>query len=161
MRVLVQEGEVDEFDVGADALITKWDGKNDRDEDLPAGKYRARGFMVARMKVEDLGKAATPPDASATDHIQVKLVANPLSKEAKLIVDLAVAFEDENIFVKTADGLPLFSVIESPQLARAVATKSGEKAIDIWADGGSAMEQVRVTNIDKMMAFDAGEIELK
>jgi hypothetical protein len=52
-------------------------------------------------------------------------------------------------------------VIEAPQLVRAVVTKSGEKAVDVWADGGSAIEQVRVSNIDKMMAFDAGDIELK
>lgn len=161
VRVLVQEGEVDEFDVGADALTTKWDGKNDHEEDLPAGKYHARGYMVGRMKVEDIGKAAAPPDPSATDHVQVKLVPNPLSKDAKLIVDLAVGFDEENIFFKTTDGLPLFNVIEAPQLVRAVVTKSGEKAVDVWADGGSAIEQVRVSNIDKMMAFDAGDIELK
>src|SRR5947209_7711022 len=46
VRVLVQEGEVDEFEVGADALVMKWDGKNDHDEDLPAGKYHARGYLV-------------------------------------------------------------------------------------------------------------------
>ena len=44
---------------------------------------------------------------------------------------------------------------------RTAITKSGEKAVDVWADGGAAVEQVRVSNIDKMMAFDAGEIELK
>lgn len=161
VRVLVQEGAVDEFDVGADALITKWDGKNDGEEDLPGGKYRARGYLVGRLKVEDLGKATAPPDPSATDHVQVKLVANPLAKDAKLIVDLAVAFEEENILLKTMDGLPLFTVIESPPLVRTMVTKSGEKSVDIWADGGTAIEQVRVSNIDQMMAFDCGEIELK
>ncbi|MEP6602852.1 MAG: hypothetical protein ABJB69_02780 [Spartobacteria bacterium] len=162
VRVLLQEADVEEFDVGADSLITKWDGRNDHDEDLPAGKYHARGYMVGRLKVEDLGKAATPPaDPSASDHLQVKLVSNPLAKDAKLIVDLAVGFDEENIFLKTADGLPLFNVIESPKLVRALITKNSEKAVDVWADGGTAIEQVRVSNIDKMMAFDCGEIELK
>jgi len=43
VRVLHQEAEVDEFTVGADALVTKWDGKNDDGEDLPAGQYRILG----------------------------------------------------------------------------------------------------------------------
>jgi hypothetical protein len=162
VRVLVQEGDVDEFEVGPDALIVKWDGKNDREEDLPAGKYRGRGYLVGQFKVEDLGKAETPPpDSPPIDHVQVKLVTNPLSKNARLIVDLAVGFDEENIFLKTTDGLPLFTVIQAPQLVRASITKNGEKTVDIWADGGAAVEQIRVSNIDKMMAFDCGEFELK
>jgi hypothetical protein len=162
VRVLVREGEVEEFEVGADALITKWDGKNDHEEDLPAGKYHAHGYLVGRMKVEDLGKAEAPPaDWKEADHVPMKLVSNPLSKNARLIVDLAVGFEEEHIFLKTTDGLPLFTVIEAPQVVRTAITKSGEKAVDIWADGGTAVEQVRVSNLDKMMEFDAGEIELK
>jgi hypothetical protein len=162
VRVLIQEGDVDEFEVGADALMVKWDGKGDKDEDEPLGKYHARGYMVGHLKIDDLGPAASPPpDLNAADHVTVKLVSNPLSKSAKLNVDLAVAIDDEQIVLKTTDGLPLSSVIETPQLLRAGITKSGEKAVDIWADGGSAVEQVRVLNVDKMMAFDAGEIELK
>jgi hypothetical protein len=160
VRVLVDQGEVDEFEVGADALIVKWDGKNDHDEDLPAGKYHARGWLVGRLKVEDVGKAEAI-DPNATDHVQVKLVANPLAKDAKLLVDLAVAFENEHIVLKTSDGLPLFDVIETPQSVRIAMAKSGDKSIDVWADNGSAIEQIRVSNIDKMMAFDAGELELK
>src|ERR1039457_7029880 len=45
VRVLHQESKLDEFTVGADALVTKWDGKNDDGEDLPPGKYHARGFL--------------------------------------------------------------------------------------------------------------------
>ena len=60
VRVLHQEAEVDEFTVGADALVTKWDGKNDDGEDLPAGKYHARGYLVGHLKVEDLGKRNQP-----------------------------------------------------------------------------------------------------
>jgi len=162
VRVLVQEGDVDEFEVGADALVIKWDGKNDKDEDLPAGKYHARGYLVGHMKIEDLGAAENPPaDLNGADHVAVKLVPNSLSKAAPLTVDLAVGVEDETIFLKTTDGLPLLTVIEAPQVARVGVTKNGEKAVDVWADGGSATEQLRVSNIDKMMAFDCGEIELK
>ena len=51
VRVLHQEADFDEFAIGADALSTKWDGKDDYDYDLPAGKYAARGFQVAPMKI--------------------------------------------------------------------------------------------------------------
>jgi len=48
VRVLHQEADFDEFAIGADALSTKWDGKDDYDYDLPAGKYSARGFRSRR-----------------------------------------------------------------------------------------------------------------
>jgi hypothetical protein len=38
VRVLHQQAELNEFTIGADALVTQWDGKDDDDEDLPAGK---------------------------------------------------------------------------------------------------------------------------
>ena len=162
VRVLMQEAEPGEFTVGADALIAKWDGKNNNEQDLPAGKYHARGYLVGRLKVEDKGRAADfSPDSSTTDHVQVKLVSNPLAKDARLVVDLAVGFDEEKIFLKTMDDLPLFTVIEAPQSVRASITKSGEKSVDVWASNGTMVEQVRVSNIDKMMAFDCGEIELK
>ena len=162
VRVLMQEAEPDEFTVGADALIAKWDGKNNNEQDLPAGKYHARGYLVGRLKVEDKGHAADfSPDSSAPDHVQVKLVSNPLAKDTRPVVDLAVGFDEEKIFLKTMDDLPLFTVIEAPQLVHASITKSGEKSVDVWASNGTMVDQVRVSNIDKMMAFDCGEIELK
>jgi hypothetical protein len=160
VRVLVEEGDVDEFEVGADALVMKWDGKNDKEEDLPAGKYRARGYMVGQLKVDELKSEAAPP-ADAPDHVPVKLVSNPLSKNAKLSIDLGVGFDEERIFLKTTDGLPLFTVIEAPELTKVGITKGTEKAVDIWITSGAGAEPLRVSNVDKMMAFDAGEIELK
>jgi len=57
--------------------------------------------------------------------------------------------------------LPLATINESPNLARVVIEKDGEKAADVWQDGGSSIEHLRVSNIDKMMAFDCGFFELK
>ena len=54
VRVLHHEAKLDEFTVGEDALLTKWDGKNDHGENLPSGKYHARGYLVGRLKVEDV-----------------------------------------------------------------------------------------------------------
>src|SRR5882757_10827978 len=77
VRVLHREAKIDIFTIDENALKTTWDGKNDAGEDLPAGKYRARGYMVAKLKVEDAGKVDSPPEG-ASDHVSVKLVTNPL-----------------------------------------------------------------------------------
>ena len=162
VRVLHQEAELDEFTVGADALVTSWDGKNDDGEDLPSGKYHARGFLVGHLKVEDLGKDASPAaDSNAAGTTPVKLMANPLAKDAKTMVELAVGFDDVNCYLKTTDGLPLFTISPTPNLVRASIAKSGEKSVDVFEDDGTAVTQYRVSNIDKMMAFDCGDFELK
>jgi hypothetical protein len=162
VRILHQQAKLDEFTIGADALVTKWDGKNDDEEDLPAGKYHARGYLVGRFKVEDLGQAAAPPvEDNATGNVKVKLMPNPLANDERSIVDLGVGFDDEDSFLKTTDGLPLCTVSETPNLIRASIKKNGEKSVDIWQDDGAVVEQFLISNIDKMMAFDCGDFELK
>jgi len=160
VRVLHREAKADNFTIDENALKTTWDGKNDAGEDLPAGKYRARGYMVAKLKVEDSGKVDSSP-STASEHISMKLVANPLVSDTRSVVDLAIGFDSKGSFLKTTDGLPLATINESPNLARVVIEKDGEKAADVWQDGGSSIEHLRVSNIDKMMAFDCGFFELK
>jgi len=162
VRILHQQAELNEFTIGADALVTKWDGKNEEGEDLPAGKYHARGYLVGRFKIEDLGQAAAPPvENNATGNVKVKLMPNPLANDERPIVDLGVGFDDEDSFLKTTDGLPLCTVSETPNLIRASIKKNGEKSVDVWQDDGAVVEQFRISNIDKMMAFDCGDFELK
>ena len=162
VRILHQQAELNEFTIGADALVTKWDGKNEEGEDLPVGKYHARGYLVGRFKVEDLGQAAAPPvEDNATGNVKVKLMPNPLANDERPIVDLGVGFDNEDSFLKTTDGLPLCTVSETPNLIRASIKKNGEKSVDIWQDDGAVVEQFRISNIDKMMAFDCGDFELK
>ena len=161
VRVLHREAAVKDFTIAADALVTTWDGKNDAGEDLPPGRYRARGYLVAHFKIEDLGKTATPPGNDGLDHVAVKLVTNPLVSDTRSVVDLGVGFDDKGSFLKTMDGLPLCTVSKTPNLIRALITKSGEKSVDVWEDDGTAVEQLRISNIDKMMAFDCGHFELK
>src|SRR5437016_9180268 len=78
VRVLHQEAELNEFIVGADALVTQWDGKNDDGEDLSAGKYHAREYAIGHVKIEETGKTQEPPLIDSPDFVRVKLVANPL-----------------------------------------------------------------------------------
>jgi len=161
VRILHREAKIDNFTVDADSLNTTWDGKNDTGEDLPAGRYRARGYLVAHFILEDLGKANGPPPGDAQDHVSVKLVTNPLVSDTRSVVDIGVGFDDKGSFLKTMDGLPLFTMSATPNLVRVLITKNGEKSADVWQDDGAAVEQFRVSNIDKMMAFDCGDFELK
>lgn len=162
VRVLHKEAELDQFTVGENALVTKWDGKGDGGEDLLAGMYTARGYLVGHLKVEDLGKSANPlPDPNPAVTASVKLTPNPLTKDAKAIVDLAVGFDHEHSYLKTTDGLPLFTIGSAANIVRASIAKSGEKSVDVSQDDGTGVAQFRVSNIDKMMAFDCGDFELK
>ncbi len=162
VRILHEQAKLDEFMMGADALVTKWDGKNEEGEDLPAGKYHARGYLVGRFKIEDLGQAAAPTaEDKATGNVKVKLMPNPLANDERPIVDLGVGFDDEDSFLKTTDGLPLCTVSETPNLIRVSIKKNGEKSVDVWQDDGAVVEQFRISNIDKMMAFDCGDFELR
>jgi len=160
VRVLHRESKIDNFTIDENALKTTWDGKNDAGEDLPAGKYRARGYLVGRLKVEDLGKVETPP-SGISDHISVKLVTNPLVGNTRSAVDLAIGSDSKGSFLATMDGLPLFTVNETPDLSRVGITKGDEKTADVWRDDAPNLKHLRVSNIDKMMAFDCGFFELR
>jgi hypothetical protein len=163
VRVLHQEAELEEFTIGDDALTTKWDGRDDNGIDVPAGRYKARGFVVGKLKNEMASPApassATPPATSGT--ITVKLMSNPLGKGEHASVELGVGFDDENSYLKTNDGLPLYTIATKPNVQRAGIAKTGERSADVWEDDGTAVQQFRLSNLDKMMAFDCGDFELK
>jgi len=161
VRVLHQQAELNEFTIGADALVTQWDGKDDDDEDLPAGKYRAHGYLVGQFKLEDIGEATPPPvENEPPTSVKVRLMPNPLANNKRSIIDLVVGFDSDGSYLKTIDDLPLFMLSETPNLIRAFITKKSEKSVDVWQDDGTSIRQFRISNVDKMMAFDCGEFEL-
>jgi hypothetical protein len=162
LRVLHHEADLNEFKIGADALVTQWDGKNDNGEDLPAGKYHARGYLVGPLKLEDLSQgAASPPENSSNASIKVNLMPNPLANDKRTLVELAAGFDNDGSYLKTNDGLRLFTISESPNLSRVSIMKRGDKSVDIWQTEGTVFHQFRISNVDQMMAFDCGEFELK
>ncbi|HWY51006.1 MAG TPA: hypothetical protein VNW72_05935 [Chthoniobacterales bacterium] len=164
VRVLHRESKIDNFTIDENALKTTWDGKNDAGEDLLPGKYRARGYMVAKLKVEDLGKAESLP-GDASDHISVKLVTNPLSNDTRVIIEITAGFDDKGTFLETMDHLPLATIRSFSNMWRIKMAKNGEKTVDVWLDEEQNempnSEHLRVSNIDKMMAFDCGFFELR
>jgi hypothetical protein len=162
VRVLHQQAELNEFTIGADALVTQWDGKDDDDEDLPAGKYRAHGYLVGQLKVEGIGEATPPPvENEPATSVKVRLMANPLANDKRSIIDLVIGFDSDGSYLKTIDDLPLFMLSDTPNLVRTFIAKKSEKSVDVWQDDGTSVRQFRISNVDKMMAFDCGEFELK
>ena len=163
VRVLHQEAELDEFTIGDDALSTKWDGRDDGGLDLPPGRYHARGFAVGKIKNEAVSPApsSTPAATPGLAKITVRLMPNPLGEDATGKVELAVGFDNENSFLKTTDGLPLYTVSEKSNLQRVGIVKAGERSADVWQDDGVTSQQFRLSNLNQMMAFDCGDFELK
>src|SRR5438874_8872839 len=162
VRVLHQEAEFDEFTIGADALSTKWDGKDDYDYDLPAGKYSARGFLVAPMKIG--AETITSGDAapSGASSIRIKLVANPLENNERPTVDITAGFDDDDVYLQTIDGLPLDTVIKRQDAKRVplVAGRDNKNVIVVLSNRTN-VRQLEVSGITKMTAFDCGSFELK
>lgn len=161
VRILHHNAQLDDFTIGSDALATRWDGKDDEHQDLPPGRYHARGYMVGPLKREDLGETSPPSGINEASAVKVRLVRNPLRRDKKPAVELGLGFDSTGSFLKTSDGLPLFKVSETPNVTRGGLAARGENAVDIWQDDGTTVHQFRISNVDQMMAFDCGEFQLK
>src|SRR6266481_578216 len=162
VRVLHQQAQLNQFAIGADGLVTQWDGKNDDEQDLPVGKYHALGYLIGSLKLQDLGESSPPEmEHNADSMVKLRLVRNPLRKDRKPVVELGVAFDPNGSYLQTSDKLPLFTVSEAPNLIRAWIAKKSENAVDVWQDDGTTVHQFRITNVDQIMAFECGEFELR
>jgi hypothetical protein len=161
VRVLHQNAQLNDFAIGADALVTRWDGTDDGHQGLPSGRYYARGYLVGSQKREDLGETSPPPPEIEANLVKVRLVRNPLRKDKRPVVELGIGFNSDGSYLKTSDGLPLFKISETSNVTRASIASENENAVDIWQDDGTSVHQFRVSNVDQMMAFDCGEFELK
>ncbi len=104
---------------------------------------------------------ANPKNKTLPEKIPVKLQANPLLGDARVTVEVAVGFGEDGSFLKAHDGLPLFSISETPGLIRGVLVAHGSNALDIFQDDGAVVEQFRATGVEQMMSFDCGAFELK
>ncbi|MGI8819593.1 MAG: hypothetical protein ACR2ID_01775 [Chthoniobacterales bacterium] len=107
------------------------------------------------------GKAVVEAGDPPRETVSVKLVTNPLLKDGPAKLELTVGSDEEGSYLRTAAGLPLQSISDTPGLARVVLALHGEKAVDVFQDDGVVVEQFRISGLDQMMAFDCGEIELK
>lgn len=158
VRILHREAKIDNFTIEADSLSTIWDGKSDADEDAPPGKYRARGFDIGPWKVEQLEQAEAD---SGSDRVNVTTVENPLVRGTRSTVDLAAGSDAAGTFLKTADGLPLFTISKTPNAVHMSIGKRGKRTVDVWQNDGATVTQFRISNVDQMMEFDCGTFGLK
>jgi hypothetical protein len=162
VRILHQQVSLDAFTIGADALVTRWDGKDDDGHDLPSGKYRARGYVVGALQLESVGsETADSPPATTNEILTVRLVPNVLSKNERPTVELRVGYDDTDSFLKTVDELPLFIITERNDITGITAAKDGEKSLEVWQQSAAGTEHFRISKLDQMMAFDCGSVDLK
>jgi hypothetical protein len=161
VRVLHQNAQVNDFTIGPDSLVTRWDGKDDGHQDLPTGRYRARGYLVGPLKREDLGEASPSPTETDANAVKVRLIRNPLRKDKRPVVELGFGFNAGGSYLKASDGLPLFKISDTPNVMRAGIAAKSENAINVWQDDGTTVHQFRISNVDQMMGFDCGAFELK
>ena len=92
VRVLHREADINEFNIGTDALSTTWDGKDDAGGNVPAGKYSAHGFVVGDLKIDGVGfffnDFVTNDDSPRIRHLSnVRLQNNELHLDADLLGD--------------------------------------------------------------------------
>jgi hypothetical protein len=98
------------------------------------------------------------PDEKAT----VRLLPNPLFQDAPGSVELQAASDEHGSFLRTSAGLMLMRLTETPHLRWVVFGHDGNnKALTIFQSDGAVVEEFRVRKLANMMAFDAGEYELK
>lgn len=109
----------------------------------------------------EAGKPVVTGGESPPDTLPMKLQRNPLEKDKAGTAELAVGYDADGSYLKTADGLPLQTISETQHLVRAVIAPHDPKSVDVFQDDGTVVEQFRVTNVDAMMAFDCGDFELK
>jgi hypothetical protein len=161
VRVLHQNAQLNDFTIGADALVTRWDGKDAGNQDLPSGRYHARGYLVGPVKREDLGGTSPPPTEFEANVVKVRLIRNPLRKDKRPTIELSIGSNSDGAYLKTSDGLPLFKISDTPNVTHAGISAKGENAVNVWYDDGTSVHQLRISNVDQMMAFDCGEFELR
>jgi hypothetical protein len=92
VRVLYREADINEFDIGTDALSTTWDGKDDAGNNVPSGRYAAHGFVVGDLVIEGVGfffnDFVTSDDSPRVRHLRgLRLGDNELRVDADLLGD--------------------------------------------------------------------------
>jgi hypothetical protein len=160
VRVLHQEATFDEFTMGADALMTKWDGKDDFGYDLYPGTYHARGFLVAPMKIDEM-PANESETSAAVPLLKVKLMANPLEKNERPTVQIVAGMDDDDVLLKTDDGLPLLTITQTPGIKQVSLFPREANGAGVIVETASVTRCFFVIGLNRMMAFDCGEFELK
>ena len=97
---------------------------------------------------------------AAVEKINVRLLPNQLVRNAITNVDAGVAVDAKGSFLRTADGLPLKRITETPGLKWvAMMKETAGKGVTIFQSDGAVVEEFKAKKLASMMAFDAGDYE--
>jgi hypothetical protein len=136
-------------------LVAKSGGSSDWKVDFEKKIVAHSGFTIEN------GKPVVSGGKAPNDRISIKLQPNPLKNDARETLELFPEHDENGSYLRTADGLPLQSISETPHLTRVVLSPRGENAVDVFQDDEAVVEQFRIGDLDEIMSFDCGEIELK
>ena len=137
--------------------------KDDAGQPVSDWKVEFEKKIVAHADfgIEDGKPIASGRGRGVIEKLKIRLAANPLQADKTADVELIAGYDMGGAMLKTADGLPLQTISETVGLKRVVMAPGGEKSLDLLQSDGAVVEQFRVTNLDRMMAFDCGDFELK
>ena len=157
---LLEENDASQHVRGLTLAATKSEGA---EQPVSEWKVDFEKWIIAHKEFSlvDGKPVATAANANASDKVKVKLQPNPLLKDDRVTVELAVGIDANGSFLKTADGLPLCTISETQALVRALLATRGTNAVDVFQDDTAVVEQFRITGVDQMMSFDCGGFELK
>src|SRR5262249_46808785 len=94
------------------------------------------------------GKPAANPAKmqNSPQKIDQKLRPDPLQKDRTGKVELAVGIDSDGSYLETADGLPLRTISDTPNLTRVLLARPNDNTIDAFQDDGAVVEQFRISN---------------
>ncbi|MBA3652209.1 MAG: hypothetical protein H0W66_12200 [Chthoniobacterales bacterium] len=109
------------------------------------------------------GKPVPNTTAPVLQRVQFSqtLRPDPLQHDKPGKVDLAIGIDADGSYLKTAGGLPLRTISDTPNLTRTLMAQSIENTLDFYQDDGAVVEQFRISNLAQMIAFDCGDFDLK
>ena len=99
-----------------------------------------------------------PPKAAPVVKFPVR--PNPLFGGAKAEASLKVAVDGDGVMLQTADDLPVARLTTAHNLKWAVLVKEGA-ALVLFQGDGCVVEEFKIAHPENLMAFDAGEVELR
>jgi len=95
------------------------------------------------------------------DRVRIGLMQNELLQVAPASLQLNVVFDDKGSLLRALDGLPLRRVTATPHLKWATFVREPDGTVSLFQSDGAVIEEYRLRKLDQMMAFDAGDYEIK
>jgi hypothetical protein len=132
--------------------------------DAPKSTWKIVYFkrIVASSKFEEIAsKLGRPMPFVPQDEVKIVTKANPLAENnAKAELGVKILTSPAGAVLQALDGLHLIHISDTPGLKWAVMGKEGD-AITVFQGDGALVEEFKIGKHANLMAFDAGEYELK